>query len=810
MKILKLVLLVCLFASELQTQVLPKVPEWQFGMIGNNVGGILMEVKDLNNDNINEIILSASEETDIWERQDYFYILEYNESVNTYEFKWTSRIFDEKINTINFWDLNNDTFEDIIIGLKDGNIHFFDGKSHTEVKSIRTNLQSINSLEILDLNNNSDVKIIVCDFNAITIYNLDLDIELELPFGAKYMQIGNIDEDNDHEILLSSGKMLKYVNGSYELEMEFPTYMNLKLFELSDIDNDNILELIYDKDEYVFACYDFQTQSHSWITTISSYPTILHCSENNISGNKELYIGTTYDGIFCYDISNCEFLWKTDDHHDGVNNLVIGDPDNDGEKEFIWADGGRNTGEDHIYIQTLPDLETEWTSYHIDGSFTTFDFGDVDNDGENEIVVASEASNSNFDGGVISVFDAETYDLEWQSEAMYGDITSIKIADTDNNNINELLFGTGSLAKVFGYLFIYNTANYEQDTVIHIWDSRHIVNIEIADINQDAKNEIILGSGSGWGDDKSHLFVYSGESKELLWQSEELGGCLNFTYSIHINNIDNDEALEIVCVNYDYWGQDNGNIIIIDGNDYSQVILNEYLYRCLTLGDFDSDNLIDIVAGTEYGEIVVINSLTLETKYIMNTDSSRINAIDLIEYNQPESPAILYSKNSKLNLLDTQDQQLIWQSDTIHSSLGYHNAILCKNMDTDNMLEVLIGSDHSIFQYELSIDTSQIQSYPWENNSSVYALSNNVKHHTYNFPNPCFDKTKIYIDGEKGAKIEIRVYNILGEIILVKSLEGNQGINHFEIETNAFETGTYYYQLLKNGEVLSGNKLVKL
>jgi len=809
MKKYLLIALVLLVKGNTYSQNFDVNPKWQFGSYGHDIGVYLMDVIDLNNDNSNELIISSNI-SDSWDQQDYFYILKYSDVTESYQFHWISRIFNAKITATLFKDLNDDQFQDIIIGLSNGNIHIFDGKSLKEIKAFNTRRKTINSLVIIDVDNDNQDEVIICDSDSSSIYSPSFELEAEIPYGGNKMTIGNVDNDEEVEIILSSGKVIEVQGGNYTIEKEFNSYDNTQIFTLHDVDGDDRLELIYNSNYSELTCHDFSSNNPMWTVNSSSSIESITIYSNPINNRDEIYLGTTYNGINIYNAINGNFVNKMPDHHEGVNNIAIGDVDNDGEIELIWADGANCTCEDYIFIHKLDNLSEEWRNFPLNGPFTALDHGDVDNDGDNEIVIISESSGSH-EGGVINVFNSNDGSLEWRSKPFRDDISSVKISDTDGDNNYELLVGieyTGLVVPAT-YLYIFETNTYEIDTAILLYDSRRIRDIKVADINNDSINEIILSTGSGWSSDRSHIFVLSGESRELLWQSEEFGRNLNYTYSLNISNIDDDDALEIIGIDYTFRSDSKGDIFIIDGMDYSIQKESQFSYTCLTSGDYNKDGQLEIMAGTDYGEIVILNGLNLEPIIYINTDSTKISAIEMFN-DGDNNPSILYSNGIQLIQLGDNETENLFVSDSMYSSVGDFNSLLILNMDNANP-EVFVGSNHSALQFSLSNTEIFINDYPWDGEILTAIDDIGQQEKTVNaYPNPFGQDLTFSFHSQSQIDTKIELYNIYGELVHVNKHASVIGQNKPSLSTDFLPQGIYIYRLIQANIVVATGKIIKV
>ncbi|WP_185968910.1 FG-GAP-like repeat-containing protein [Carboxylicivirga sp. M1479] len=810
---MKKILLLSLFCLKIALALgqLPNVnAQWQFGMFGNELGEHLMEVIDIDNDGKNEVICSAVSGGDSWNGKEYFYILEYDNNKNTYAFEWISRLFETRISATQFKDLNNDQFLDIIIALQNGHVHIFDGKNRKEVKSLDFGLETINDLLIFDVDNDNQDELVACNNDTTVIYGLNLVKEMEIPMGGSYLQIGNIDTDDNIELVYSSGNIIELTDESYQQQSTFEIYRYSTPFHLVDANQDGIMELVYLTNYDNMVCYNFETNHTFWTLDPNSSVESVKVYDNPLNGLRELYFGTTYDGVMVYNAANGQLIRATHRHHEGVNNMAIGDANNDGQLELVWADGGHCTCEDYLFVYDFDSFTEEWRNFPLNSPFISVVYGDVDNDGEMEYVVAAQSSGSH-EGGVINVFNAQDGTLEWRSEAYRYDVSSLKIADINNDGINQLIVGiefTGYVVPATR-LYIYNTSSYTVDHIIELRGSRRTRDIEVADINGDSNNEIIIGTGSGWSSDESFVYILSGQSHSILWQSEKIGRWNSYAYSLEIDNIDNDDALEIVGIEYDH-NNDKKGIFIIDGKDYTVLKEDQFNYCSLTTGDYDGDNQLDIIAGTDEGEIVVLNALNLEPSYYMDLESSKIESVGLIKETNDDN-SILYSNGTQLKLLNSSRTATTWESDTINGRLGYFNNMCTINRGSSELNEVLIGSDHGIFLFNFNHEEVQVGKYPWRDEMiGILNTPHSDIAQVKISPNPCLEHANISFKTAIAAPAQIEFFSLMGQKIKSHYFLTQTGENQVQINTQGWPQGTYIIKVQQNDVFIANGKLFKI
>jgi len=98
-------------------------------------------------------------------------------------------------------------------------------------------------------------------------------------------------------------------------------------------------------------------------------------------------------------------VW-TDNNGSDNHSSCVGDVDNDGQKELVVGSGNGNW-DTRVYENGA----LGWSSGAVDNQQAVI--GDVDNDGQNEILVVSGASNNSNDGAGIYKWNGTTYQLIW-------------------------------------------------------------------------------------------------------------------------------------------------------------------------------------------------------------------------------------------------------------------------------------------------------------------------------------------------------------------------------------------------------------
>jgi presenilin-like A22 family membrane protease len=133
-----------------------------------------------------------------------------------------------------------------------------------------------------------------------------------------------------------------------------------------------------------------------------------------------------------------------------------------------------------------------------------------------------------------------------------------------------------------------------------IWDENESISEEVTiiktdDIDNDGKQEIILGNRNGY------VYTLDAKTHNEEWRSEKLGTSIK---TLDIADIDSNGVLELIVLTSEelnvYRPDSSGNYDLIYTNNSEEI-------SSFTTGDIDSDGLIELYFGTRLGTIVKLD-----------------------------------------------------------------------------------------------------------------------------------------------------------------------------------------------------------
>jgi hypothetical protein len=249
------------------------------------------------------------------------------------------------------------------------------------------------------------------------------------------------------------------------------------------------------------------------------------------------------------------------------------------------------------------------------------DLGDVDGDGELEIVVSASESDG-YSGGLLMIFDAATNELEWRSTlaAGFSGARSLKLTNVDADPQLEIIVGTGALYVIDGLTHeLQNTAPYDNS-------STPLSAIDAADLTGDGVPEVVAGNAVlSSGTPGTALYVLDPVTGTLLWKSAILASGFSQVTDVLATDV-GAPGPDIIGV--------SSLVHVVRWSDRRHIYSSAADYLSVTTGDVAPNAGAEILAGTSTGNIDVLDGETLSVIATHNVCATRISAMQMHTANQ--------------------------------------------------------------------------------------------------------------------------------------------------------------------------------
>lgn len=663
---------------------------WSTHFWGTSIGREGLIVSDIDADGSKEIIFGAS--ISGFARNTRFQVAAFDTSSSSYIIEWSSEIYTSSISEIALVDIGG--AKKIAVGLDNGQLDIFDAMT-LALESSRNLGFGIKDILSADTNSNGTTELVIVGSQITALLDPStLNVLSQPGYGGESAVIGNVDSTDDMEIIFSSGSVISidstfsaHLKWDFSLTGEAGTYL-----ALGDANQDGIQEIYSARNWYYIDIYDAILKSPVGQIRTSTSLHALTLADVTGDGREEILYGDAQHGsVHALDIVSRTELWSIRNLSSGVTRIAVSDIDGDGEDEVLWGSGWATTGSDQLQVHDVATQQQEFISQDIVGPFDAVTQGDADNDGSDEIIAISFESNSGYDDGVIHIFDANTFELEWvSSDNMFGGrawtgIHDVAVGDVDGDGKNEIVVATDELYDGAIYLI---DAGASQAKAFYEYDSGSpLYAVTLSDINGDGVEEIIAGGGKEHtGSPGTFVYIIDGRNGAVLWKSVSLSSGWGDSYSIEARDLNSDGVDDIIV--------SIGQITVIDGATRTINKSSVSYLRGFSITQEGSNPII--WAGSQQGQLYKLDGRTLEQVNAWQVCDQPINSVLAGKSNTLLDAAEIACDN-ELVLFDYRNERSLWRSEAFSSQIGRNNNL--QIMDSGNLHIMVAGHRNGLIAF---------------------------------------------------------------------------------------------------------------
>lgn len=490
---------------------------WRTKALGHGIGARGIWSADLDSDGDNDFVVDGD---------NAYWSIVSHDGAGGYEITWQSPRYDlASITAMHLVEAGN--ARRIWIGLSDGHIDVVDGATHELVAVFADTFEPISDFAVADADNDGTLDVLAATNSELLLYAAATPgFTRAYPYGGEKLAVGNVDADAPLEVVTNLGQVLE-ISGT-DVVQQWTTTMFGARVDLGDIDGDGMAELVGAEAWTTIRAWDVDLQSTKWSITADHDIAALRLIDVTGDTVPEVVYGDgQWGAVHAIDAASQTELWSAPNPEHGVTDVAVDDADGDGEPELLWAAGWTSSGPDYLYVYDIATQSVEWQSADFSGPYQAVDVGDVDADGEAELVVASWQSDSGYGDGLVMVFDAATHELEWRSDtrlfggAAWEGVHALELVNVDADAQLEIAVGTdetydGALYVIDGVTHdVQSSALYDSGNPLFVLDS--------GDLTGDGVPEVVAGNSvSHTGSPGLFLYALDPRDGALIWRSAAL------------------------------------------------------------------------------------------------------------------------------------------------------------------------------------------------------------------------------------------------------------------------------------------------
>ena len=660
--------------------------EWYRAVFGAGIGLAGMTVGDLDADGDLEVVLASSGpyrfgSTGFW------YALEWDGQ--NYVHGGTSLPFDEKIQRLRVAQLDRDSALEVAV-LIGRHIVVYDGLTLDIEMDIPIQRRYDRDMALGDIDDDGTVEAVLCNEDGTWVYDLVVGGQPPLTFDypCTRLEIGETDGTPGLEIVLTNGNIRGIVldGATGALEWDHPLGFGHR-FAVGDVDGDSVDEIVAASGGGI-SVWNGDDHSLGWEVTVDSYMTVTIA---DVEGDRQLevvYGDMGLGGVHVLDGQSGAEKYSIENPDYGVTGIAIGDVNRDGIREVFFGSSSGAGGPSYLYAVDTVSQEIEWQSVDFSGPFYGLAHGDIDADGDSELIYTTVESDGGYGGSLFFVHDAAGKRIEFQgpnpAHITWTWLMKVQVADVLGDSALEIFLPTGS--TYHGVLQCVDGRTHELWWEIVLDENSNFASLRLGDIEGDGILETVGGiRGQGL-----HVIAHDAASGAEKWKSPDLEGFFDGRPSLtllRVADIDDDGTAEILVTH------PGADLIALDPvggtTDLSTTGLR---VTALATPDLDGDGVLDIVIGTDDGLLQQVNPVTGDAVTLGGPFGVPVDAVAVAAITEDSVSDFVICAADRVYLIDGATMEPLWVSRDLGTDVGRFDSLIVGDFDLDGRTEIWVNA----------------------------------------------------------------------------------------------------------------------
>lgn len=663
--------------------------EWTWSLFGDEIGSSGLFVTDLDEDGALEIVTSNHGPDHLFGAGDHWFEIAYDGVARQ---SWSSLAFAHPI--VRLRPVDGGGGVDVAIATAT-NIRVVDGSSKQLARSIPGIATELRDFLVIDLDSDGTRELVLCDAGDLAVLDYATLVAQGSAVGVSCsaLDVGQADGDPQLEILVLGAPDGLVLDGA-TLTADWSRPGSVGPFaRLVDLDSDGNVELV-GSDAFGISLQGLDLPSGAvlWTSSVASWtveavaPTV--AAE---PAGLRLIVGSSAfpTGLRALDALTGAPDWSVAVDSRDYRGLVTSDVDDDGTLEALFG-ASRDFGPgERLVVVDLAAREIEHETFSYTAPLTGLIAGDADADGDGELVTASRGAHTESDGGRLLVLDPETRAIEYGQTAPTIELpvvlTSVA-AQLDGDPQLELC-----TAGWYAIVCEDGSTHLEHWTIDFPWGDEVSV-LAATDIDGDGRDEVLAGSESGL------VYAFDGLTGWLEWRSPP-ALVYGSVAQLRVANVIGTGAKEVVVTSRFHSGSQLAILELTTGR-YIWYPVAFWSWWALGLAQVDADPELDILLGSEWGDVAVVDLDTRTVGPPILSVGEPIVGVAAADLEGDPAPELVVRGATRLRLFGGSPLSELWTSPYL-GPVGYAEPLLVGNIDSDPEWEILALSWSSIASFEV-------------------------------------------------------------------------------------------------------------
>lgn len=526
---------------------------WQYSIFGSGIGASNIVTIPAPAGSPREIIVGGNS-TNNFGPDNFWQVLRRNPTTGNYDQLFVSPVYSAAIKRIALGNVLADSQAEIVVLAGDGRIYFYDLITRAELGHITTSRTDLQGLNLTDLNGDGLAEILATSAGELLVFGNTGSLLWQVTgAGGSDIVAGQMDNDPALEIATTQGAVVDCATHTIQWTRSGGLGAHLRLAPLPGA---AYQQLIAASAWYDIYSYDVATQLPRWSISMELDIGAIEVADVDNDGTPELLAGDGQWGeIHVYNLLTQAQKWQTTNPEHGVTNIAVDDVDGDGVVDLLWGAGWSSTGADYLYVANTGGTHNiKWQSVDLQGPFLGPLIGDLDGDGNAELVICSNSSSSGYNGPRIAVFDLATLALRAISSPSligYGGANDMEIRDLEGDGRAEII-----IAGSYSYDGLIDVLSFSSSNVFNVkWanptrpSGSPFTFVEIADLDGNGTSEIIAGNNIATsGSEGVYVYIYDYPSTGAPWRSIKLASSSALMKGLVVTDVDGNGSKDIAAL----------------------------------------------------------------------------------------------------------------------------------------------------------------------------------------------------------------------------------------------------------------------